>query len=206
MKRPEPPSPADKNLTPEEGSVSRGERARLLGQRGITLWFTGLSGSGKSTLARALERALADRGRWVYVLDGDTLRAGLNQDLGFDPAGRSENLRRTAEVARLLTDAGLIVLVAMISPYRRDRAQARAIVGEGSFLEVHVATSLEVCRQRDTKGLYKRAEAGELPSFTGVSAPYEAPTQPDLRLDTSACDLSACLEQLLPAALPEAAS
>ncbi len=176
-------------------------RRALLGQAGGVLWLTGLSGSGKTTLARAAEERLLDRGRLTTVLDGDTLRTGLNRDLGFSPEDRAENIRRFAEVARLLADVGALVLVSAISPYEADRAQARAVIGPERFRLIHVAAPLEVCRARDPKGLYARAERGELPGFTGVSAPYEEPPEADLRLDTGALALEAALELLLDAAL-----
>lgn len=194
---PEHPDAAARHLTPHHGDVTRADREAILEQRAVTLWLTGLSGSGKSTLARALERRLIERRHLVYVLDGDVVRTGLNADLGFAPADRTENIRRVAEVAKLLNDAGLIVVAAFISPYRTDRAQARAIVGAERFLEVHVATPLEVCRARDPKRLYARAEAGEIPSFTGVSAPYEPPESPEVTIDTSDVDLEAATEDLL---------
>ncbi len=161
------------------------------------VWFTGLSGSGKSTLAAALEAALVGAGRAAYVLDGDNLRHGLNSDLGFAPADRSENIRRAGEVAALLADAGLITLTAFISPYRADREQARAAVGAERFLEVFLDTPLEVCERRDPKQLYRRARAGEIEEFTGVSAPYEPPPSPALVLDTSRLDGAACVERLI---------
>ena len=166
-------------------AVSRDERAALLGHRGLTVWFTGLSGSGKSTLARTVERLLVARGVLAYVLDGDNVRHGLNGNLGFGPADRRENIRRIGEVAKLFNDAGVIALTAFISPYREDRDRVRALLPEGEFLEVLVDCPLEVCERRDVKGLYRRARAGELPDFTGVSAPYEPPTAPELVLPTA---------------------
>jgi adenylylsulfate kinase len=172
------------NITWHEGQVTRKDREKVLGQRGVTLWLTGLSGSGKSTVAVAAEHALVERGRLAYVLDGDNVRHGLNKNLGFSPEDRTENIRRIAEVAKLFTDAGVIVLTSFISPYRADRDAARAIFGEGDFVEVYVSTSLETCESRDPKGLYKKARAGQIPEFTGISAPYEAPERPELVLDT----------------------
>jgi adenylyl-sulfate kinase len=168
---------------PERSAVPRDERERRLGQRAVTVWLTGLSGSGKSTIARELERALHAQGRHAFVLDGDTLRAGLNQDLGFSRDDRAENVRRTAEVARVLNDAGVIAIAALISPFREEREGARAIVGAERFVEVHVDTALEVCEARDSKGLYARARAGELPEFTGVSSPYEPPEHAAVTVD-----------------------
>ena len=172
------------NITWHEGQVTRKDREKVLGQRGVTLWLTGLSGSGKSTVAVAAEQALIERGRLAYVLDGDNVRHGLNKNLGFSPEDRTENIRRIAEVAKLFTDSGVIVLTSFISPYRADRDAARAIFGEGDFVEVFVSTSLETCESRDPKGLYKKARAGQIPEFTGISAPYEAPERPELVLDT----------------------
>jgi adenylylsulfate kinase len=172
------------NITWHEGQITRKDREKVLGQRGVTLWLTGLSGSGKSTVAVAAEKALVERGRLAYVLDGDNVRHGLNKNLGFSPEDRTENIRRIAEVAKLFTDSGVIVLTSFISPYRADRDAARAIFGEGDFVEVFVSTSLETCESRDPKGLYKKARAGQIPEFTGISAPYEAPERPELVLDT----------------------
>lgn len=163
----------------------------------FTLWFTGLSGAGKTTLAQALSRALHDNGRPCAVLDGDALRRGLNRDLGFCPQGRSENIRRTAEVARMMNDAGLIVVAALISPLRVDRAHAGAIVGAQRFREIHVSTPLAVCEAADVKGLYRRARQGELPLFTGVSAPYEAPEAPWLAIDPLRLGLQPAVRELL---------
>jgi len=160
-------------------------RAARLGQKPCTLWLTGLSGAGKSTVARALERRLTDQGRSCFVLDGDEVRNGLNRGLGFSAADRRENIRRCAEVARLMNEAGLIVITAFISPYRADRFMAREIVGEGHFLEVFVDAPLATCEERDVKGLYRKARAGEIPSFTGVSDPYEPPEAPELRVPTT---------------------
>ena len=187
------------NLHWHAGAVVRAERERLLGQCGCVLWFTGLSGSGKSTVARALEQRLVAAGRLAYVLDGDNLRHGLNASLGFSPADREENIRRVGEVAALFGDAGVIALVSFISPYARDRDLARAKVPAGRFLEVYVNTPLAVCEARDPKGLYRRARAGELPEFTGVSAPYEAPALPEVELPTAELSLDACVERLLAA-------
>ena len=160
------------------------------------MWFTGLSGSGKSTLARAVEARLVGRGVLAYVLDGDNVRLGLNRDLGFGPSDRAENIRRIGEVASLFVDAGVLVLTAFISPYRADRASARAAVGD-AFVEVWVAASLEVCEGRDPKGLYRRARAGEIPQFTGISAPYEAPESPEITVDTGALSLEEATDSVV---------
>ncbi len=176
--------------------VTRDARAGANGHRGAVIWLTGLSGSGKSTLAMGLERELFAKGRQVYVLDGDTLRSGLNNDLGFGPEARVENIRRTAEVARLFADAGLIVVTSLISPYAAERDKARAIVGQ-NFHEVHVQADLGTCEARDPKGLYAKARKGEIRNFTGIDAPYEAPEKADLVIDTSAQSPDAALAQLL---------
>jgi len=176
--------PKADNLTWHHGEVTRADRKRAHGHKGATLWLTGLSGSGKSTIAHKVEALLLERGCFAYVLDGDNVRHGLNRDLGFSPEERSENIRRIGEVAKLFTEAGALVLTAFISPYRRDRAQVRELMGEGDFVEIHVAAPLEVCEQRDPKGLYKRARAGEIGEFTGVSAPYEAPESAEITLET----------------------
>ena len=176
--------PKSKNLTWHEGQVSRQDREARLGQRGCTIWLTGLSGSGKSTLAVAAEKALSDRGKQTYILDGDNVRMGLNSNLGFSPEDRTENIRRIGEVAKLFTDAGAIVFSSFISPYRADRDAVREIMAEGDFVEVYVSASLEVCESRDVKGLYAKARKGEIPEFTGISAPYEEPSKPELVVDT----------------------
>ena len=177
--------PKSRNIVYHHGEVDRADRERLLGQRGGVLWFTGLSGSGKSTVARAVEKQLFQRGRLVHVLDGDNIRHGLCKDLGFSDADRTENIRRIAEVAKLFVDAGVIVLTAFISPFRADRQQARDVIGTDSFVEVFVDTPIEVCESRDPKGLYAKARAGEIPAFTGITSPYEAPTAPEIRLPTA---------------------
>lgn len=179
------PSPAARNLTWHAGQVTRADRERARGHRGATVWLTGLSASGKSTLARALEAELFGRGVEAYVLDGDNLRHGLNRDLGFSPADRAENIRRVAEVARLLTDLGAIAITAFISPCRADREAARALLDDGDFLEVFVACDLATCEARDPKGLYRRARRGQIAAFTGISAPYEPPAAPELTLHTA---------------------
>jgi len=177
-------SPRSDNLTWHEGRVSAAQRAELLGHEAACVWMSGLSGSGKSTLARRLEELLTHRGVQAYVLDGDNLRMGLNRDLGFSDADRTENIRRVAEVARLLVDSGAIVLCAFISPFRADRESARGLIDE-RFIEVYLNPGLAACEERDPKGLYLRARRGEIDSFTGISSPYEAPEAPELELDTS---------------------
>jgi bifunctional enzyme CysN/CysC len=190
-------APASRNITRETSLVTPDQREALLRQKPATLWMTGLSGSGKSSIARALEKRLADTGHAAFVLDGDNVRHGLNRDLGFSAEDRTENIRRVAEVCRLFNEAGLLVLTSFISPYRRDREQARGVVGDERFLEVFVDAPLAVCEQRDPKGLYKKARSGEIASFTGVSAPYEAPERPDLRIDTSTCSVDAAVDAIL---------
>ena len=189
-------APKSENIRAEVSPVSAGARERLLGQRAVTIWMTGLSGSGKSSIAQELERRLHDEGRHVYVLDGDNLRFGLNRDLTFSRGDRSENIRRAAEVARLFNDAGTIVLVPIISPFRDDRDRARAIVGADRFLEVYLSTPLSVCEARDVKGLYRKARAGEIAEFTGISSPYEVPEHPSFAFDTSALGLVECADVL----------
>jgi adenylyl-sulfate kinase len=187
----------DRTVVWHAGQVTGEERALLLKQRAATLWLTGLSGAGKSTIACALERRLLDGGHAAYVLDGDNVRHGLNRDLGFSPEDRAENIRRIAEVARLLNDAGLIVITAFISPYREDRKTARLIIGPEEFQEVHVNTPMQVCEERDPKGLYRRARLGEIPAFTGISAPYEPPLDPVCTIDTANCSVDECVDLLM---------
>ncbi|HVR32064.1 MAG TPA: adenylyl-sulfate kinase [Acidimicrobiia bacterium] len=179
--------------------VARHRRSAITGGLGVTIWLTGLSGSGKSTIAHALEERLVAAGRAAYVLDGDNVRHGLNGDLGFSADDRTENVRRIGEVARLMADAGLAVAVPVISPYREDRARARAAHDAAgiAFLEVWVATPLEVCEERDPKGMYAKARSGEITSFTGIDAPYEPPEAPDITLDTSTLDLAGCVDRIV---------
>jgi len=189
------------NIQWHGGHVRRAEREALLNQHAKTLWLTGLSGAGKSTLAFALERELFLRGRACYVLDGDNVRHGLNRDLGFSAADRSENIRRIAEVAKLMNDAGLIVITAFISPFRADRALAQEVVGLESFCEVFVDTALSVCEARDPKGLYRKARAGQIAEFTGISSPYEIPEAPGLTIDGANTTLEHAVAQLVALAL-----
>lgn len=189
--------PRSTNIVRVEGAVSAAERRRVLGHGPATVWFTGLSGSGKSTLAFAVERTLLDQGVAAYVLDGDNIRFGLNRDLGFAPEDRTENIRRIGEVCRLMHDAGLIVLSAFISPYRADRDRVRDLHPDGAFHEVYVDTPIETCEQRDVKGLYARARAGDIDGFSGISAPYEPPTTPELRVHTAELDLDRCVAQII---------
>lgn len=177
-------------------SVGRAERERLNGHSGKVIWFTGLSGSGKSALANALEKELHAQGKRTYILDGDNIRQGLNKDLGFTDADRVENIRRVAEVAKLMMDAGLIVMTAFISPFRAERDMARELIGEGNFVEVFVDTPLEICETRDPKGLYRKARLGELPNMTGINSPYEAPEHAELTIQTDKTDMATALQLL----------
>ncbi len=189
--------PVSLNIVRQAGEVAEADRFALLRQHGATVWFTGLSGSGKSTIAYALEKRLTAERHVCAVLDGDNVRHGLNRDLGFSPEDRRENIRRVAEVAKLMSEAGLIVITSFISPYREDRAAARAAVGEERFFEVFVDAPLAVCEGRDPKGLYRKARSGEIPEFTGVGAPYEAPEAPDVRLFSDAQHIADCVEAVV---------
>lgn len=177
-------SPVSKNIVWHHGKLTDEQRAEKLRQKGCVVWFTGLSGSGKSTVARELELALVENGINAAVLDGDNIRHGLNKNLGFSPADRTENIRRIGEVAKLFAQNNVVAVTAFISPYKADRDAVRALLPAGQFLEILCAASLEVCESRDTKGLYKKARAGQIPEFTGISAPYEAPEKPELVLET----------------------
>ena len=181
---PEGNPPKATNVVWHRPAVAREDRERLAGHRGAILWFTGLSGSGKSTVAHEVEARLCARGVRTYVLDGDNLRHGLNRNLGFSPEDREENIRRAGEVARLFLDAGVVALVSLISPFRADRDRVREAVEADRFAEIHVSCGLEECERRDPKGLYRRARAGEIPEFTGLSSPYEEPLRPEIVLRT----------------------
>ncbi|MDR6985202.1 adenylylsulfate kinase [Rheinheimera pacifica] len=181
----------------QQHDVNAAQRQALFGHQSAVIWFTGLSGSGKSSVANALEQALAAQGKHTYLLDGDNVRHGLCADLGFSAEDRTENLRRVGAVAGLMVDAGLLVLSAFISPYRSQRELVKSLIPPGKFIEVHIATPLEVCEQRDVKGLYKKARAGQISHFTGISDPYEAPQAADLVLDTSVTSLEDSVQQLL---------
>ena len=185
------------NIVWHPGAVTRADREQLNGHRGCTVWLTGLSGSGKSTIAVALEKELWARDVRAYILDGDNIRHGLNKNLGFSPTDRTANIRRIGEVAKLFTDAGMVALTAFISPYRADRDQVRAIMQPGDFIEVFVDCPVETCEARDVKGLYKKARAGEIPEFTGVSAPYEPPLAPELVIRTRDQSVEASVGQIL---------
>ena len=189
--------PKSENITREESFVSSMDRQALLKQKPQTLWFTGLSGSGKSTIAKLLEKTLIDNGKLCFLLDGDNIRHGLNKDLGFSPEDRKENIRRIAEVAKLMNDAGLIVLTAFISPYREDRDMARQIIGDDNFREIYVSTPLASCEERDPKGLYKKARAGLIKGFTGIDAPYEPPENPTLVIETDTLTPKDCVDAII---------
>jgi len=190
-------TPDSKNLFTQEPRVTQPQREQLLGQRAHVVWLTGLSGSGKSTLAIALEHELHSRGFATYMLDGDNLRQGLNRDLGFEDGDRAENIRRVGEVAALMKDAGLIVITAFISPFAADREMARKAVGPDRFIEVYVQCPLEVCEQRDVKGLYKKARDGSVPQFTGIHSGYEEPKNPDIIISTGEMNVQQSVELLL---------
>ncbi len=172
------------NIKWHHGKITKVDRVKLLNQKGVTIWLTGLSGSGKSTIAVELEHALIENRHQAYILDGDNIRHGLNKNLGFSPEDRTENIRRIGEVAKLLTDANIITIAAFVSPYRGDRDGIRKLLDD-EFIEIYVECPLDVCEERDTKGLYKKARAGEVKDFTGISAPYEEPLNPELTIDSS---------------------
>ncbi|MDC7999114.1 adenylyl-sulfate kinase [Gilvibacter sediminis] len=178
------------NVIPHQFGVNRENRESLNGHKSFLIWFTGLSGSGKSTVANAVEEALHKQGVHTYTLDGDNIRKGINSDLTFAPEDRSENIRRIAEIANLFVDAGTVVLAAFVSPYKKDREMVKSVVKDYNFVEVFVDTSIEECERRDVKGLYAKARQGLIKDFTGVNAPYEAPENPDLRIDTTQTDIN----------------
>ena len=186
----------ERNLTWHNMDIDRTLREQQMGQNACTIWMSGLSGAGKSTIANALEKRLYTMGKKTMLLDGDNVRMGLNSNLGFSDEDRVENIRRIAEVAKLMNDAGLIVITAFISPYRQDRRNAKKIIGEG-FLEVYVSTSIAECEKRDVKGLYKAAREGKIAHFTGITSPYEAPERPDVAVDTAEMDVEACVDHIL---------
>ena len=190
-------------IYPIKTKVSAEERQRLMSQRPRLIWFTGLSGSGKSTLAVQLEAALHAQGFKTYLLDGDNIRSGLNKDLTFTDDARVENIRRISEVCKLFIDAGVILLSAFISPFRADREQVRSIVGDENYIEVFVDAPLEVCEQRDVKGLYKKARTGEVKNFTGISSPYEKPTHADVVIATDKMSVEESLDVLMKAIVPQ---
>ncbi len=184
-------------VIPQVHDIDRSMRGEVKGHRSFVMWFTGLSGSGKSTVANAVEKVLYERKKHTYILDGDNVRGGLNADLDFSDQGREENIRRIGEVSNLMVDAGLIVLTAFVSPFKADRNKVRRTVGKDSFIEIFVDCPLEVCEQRDVKGLYKKARAGEIPDFTGITSPFEAPESPDIHLHTDKEDLEASVSKVL---------
>jgi len=188
---------AKENIIWHEPVVFRQDRERLNGHKSCILWFTGLSGAGKSTLAHAVEDTLHKRGIRTYVLDGDNIRSGLCKDLGFSDEDRAENIRRIGEVSKLLMQAGVITLTAFISPFRNDRRIARDLVAPGEFIEIFCDAPLAVCEKRDVKGLYKKARKGEIPEFTGISSPYEAPENPEIRLDTGNLGIDECVRTVV---------
>jgi len=185
------------NIYPITTQVSKSQRQELLKQRARLIWFTGLSGSGKSTLAVQLEAQLCARGFKTYLLDGDNIRTGLNKDLSFTDEARVENIRRIGEVAKLMLDAGIVVLSAFISPFKNDRDQVKKIVGAKNYIEIFVDTPIEICEQRDVKGLYKKARAGEVKNFTGIDSPYERPENPDITIPTHQMSVDESLDLLL---------
>lgn len=177
--------------------ISKQDRAAQKQQKPVCIWLTGLSGAGKSTIANALEVALTEQGKHTYLLDGDNVRHGLNKNLGMSDDDRAENIRRVSEVAKLMVDAGLIVVTAFISPFRADRDAARALFEDGEFVEVFVHAPLEECEKRDPKGLYKKARAGEIKEFTGIDSPYEAPEKPEMVINTAENDIEACVREIM---------
>jgi len=184
------------NIYPQSARITCEDRKKLLKQEPMLLWFTGLSGSGKSTLADLTEQRLFEKGYKTYLLDGDNVRSGLNSNLDFSEEGRKENIRRIGEVAKLMLDAGVIVLTAFISPFRSDRDRVRQLAGN-RFMEIYVECPLEICEQRDVKGLYARARRGEIPDFTGISSPYEPPLNPEITVHTGREDLESCLNKIV---------
>lgn len=190
-------SEKQENIVWHESTITKHQRRKKNGHQSFILWFTGLSASGKSTVANALAASLFNQGKQVYVLDGDNVRHGLNQDLGFNEDDRKENIRRIGEVSKLFIDSGQIVLTAFISPFRKDRDLVRSLVGPEEFLEIYVHCSLEECEKRDPKGLYKKARKQEITHFTGISAPYEEPENPEIVLDTEKNSIEQCVERLL---------
>lgn len=186
-----------KNITWHESGISKVDREKRNGHKGVVIWLTGLSGSGKSTIAVELQAQLFEADCQVFILDGDNIRHGLNKDLGFSPEDREENIRRIGEVAKLFADAGVIAVTSFISPYRRDRDINRALLPEGEFIEVYVHAPLDVCEKRDPKGLYRKARAGIIPEFTGISAPYEAPLNPELVIDTDKLSVEESAQKIL---------
>jgi adenylyl-sulfate kinase len=187
----------DKNIKFQHFAISQTERVKIKNQTPVCLWMTGLSGAGKSTLANALEQELNNKGKHTYILDGDNLRHGLNSDLGFSEADRNENVRRAAEAAQLMVDAGLIVIVGLISPFKKERDWARSLFKDNQFKEIYISTSIEQCEERDVKGLYKKARRGEVKDFTGIDSPYESPENAEVIIDTQNKSVDECVQQIL---------
>lgn len=190
-------SEKNRNIVHQNHKIQKSHRNQLLNHASFVVWFTGLSGSGKSTLANLLEQKLHQEGKLTYILDGDNVRAGLNNDLGFSSEDREENIRRVSEVSKLISDAGAIVLSAFISPFEKDRAYTRSLFTENEFIEVFVNCPVEICEQRDVKGLYKKARAGQIQEFTGISSPYETPNQPEIIVNTHLHTAEECITQIL---------
>lgn len=187
----------EKNIVKHDYAVDQTSRSKLKKHKSLLLWFTGLSGSGKSTIANCVEQALHEKGIHTYTLDGDNVRKGLNNNLSFSPEDRTENIRRIAETAKLMMDAGLVVLAAFVSPYKKDRDNIRAIVGSENMVEIYINTSVEECERRDVKGLYKKARAGEIKNMTGISSPYEAPENPEIEIDTEKVNVEKATEHII---------
>jgi adenylylsulfate kinase len=193
------------HIIPHDHDISQADREKLNGHKGLLIWFTGLSGSGKSTVANLLERKLYEKGIHTFILDGDNIRSGLNSDLDFSSESRKENIRRIGEVSNLFVNNGTVALSAFISPFRSDRDQVRSIVGSDRYLEIFVDCPLEVCEKRDVKGLYKKARAGEISNFTGISSPFEAPENPDVHLRTDKDSKEDCVTKIMDVILPKMA-
>ena len=191
------------NIIPHNHVITKEDRVKLYGYKPQLIWFTGFSGSGKSTLAGALEVYLHNQGVPTYLLDGDNIRTGLNKDLDFSEASRNENIRRIGEVSKLFLDAGLVVITAFISPFKSDRESARELVGKDNFIEVYVECPIEICEQRDVKGLYAKARRGEIQNFTGITSPFEIPESPTVKVNTAENDLEECLKQLINKVVPK---
>lgn len=193
----------EKNIVKHDYTVDQNLRGKLKKHGAKLLWFTGLSGSGKSTIANRVEQVLHEKGVHTYTLDGDNVRKGLNNDLSFRPEDRTENIRRIAETAKLMIDAGLVVLAAFVSPYRKDRENIRTVVGSENMVEIYVNTSVEECERRDVKGLYKKARAGEIKNMTGISSPYEAPTNPEIEVKTEELNVDEATKHIINAIYPK---
>lgn len=187
----------EKNIVKHDYAVDQNSRSKLKKHKPLLLWFTGLSGSGKSTIANCVEQALHEKGVHTYTLDGDNVRKGLNNNLSFSPEDRTENIRRIAETAKLMMDAGLVVLAAFVSPYKKDRDNIRTIVGSENMVEIYINTSVEECERRDVKGLYKKARAGEIKNMTGISSPYEAPESPEIEIHTEKVNVEKATEHII---------